>query len=59
MRKLSDVGTHSPRKGCGTYCLGQVTGPTPMAVTLRMGHSLGKISTYSFRKEEINCVEEW
>jgi hypothetical protein len=39
----SDFGTHSCRKGAGTYCLGQVAGPNPITVTLRMGHSLGKI----------------
>jgi hypothetical protein len=38
-----DIATHSARKGAGTYCLGQVSGPTPVAVTLRMGHSLGKL----------------
>jgi len=42
--KLSvEFGTHSARKGVGTYCLGQVGGPTPISVNLRMGHSLGKI----------------
>jgi len=39
----SDFGTHSCRKGAGSYCLGQVAGPNPITVTLRMGHSLGKI----------------
>lgn len=38
-----DIATHSARKGAGTFCLGQVSGPTPIAVTLRLGHSLGKI----------------
>jgi hypothetical protein len=27
----------------GTYCLGQVAGPSPVAVSLRMGHSFGTI----------------
>jgi hypothetical protein len=41
--KQSDFGTHSARKGAGSFCLGQVAGPNPITVTLRMGHSLGKI----------------
>lgn len=38
-----DVGMHSERKGSGTYCLGQVGGPTPVSVFLRMGQSLGTL----------------
>ncbi len=41
---ISDYGTHSIRKGGPTYCLGQVSGPTPVAVNLRMGHSIGHIN---------------
>lgn len=38
-----DIGTHSERKGSSTYCLGQVGGPTPVSVFLRMGQSLGQL----------------
>lgn len=38
-----DIGTHSCRKGGCTYCLGQVQGPSPVTVYIRMGHSLGKL----------------
>jgi hypothetical protein len=38
-----EVGTHSERKGSSSYCLGQVSGPTPVAVFLRMGQSLGQL----------------
>lgn len=38
-----DVGMHSERKGSSTYCLGQVGGPTPVSVFLRMGQSLGTL----------------
>ncbi len=38
-----DIGTHSLRKGAATYCLGQVMGPSPVTVYIRMGHSLGKL----------------
>jgi hypothetical protein len=38
-----DIGTHSERKGSSTYCLGQVAGPTPVSVFLRMGQSLGQL----------------
>ena len=38
-----DVGTHSERKGSSSYCLGQVGGPSPVSVFLRMGQSLGKL----------------
>lgn len=40
---IDDIGTQSIRKGSGTYCLGQVAGPNPVAVSLRMGQSLGTI----------------
>ncbi len=39
----SDLGMHSCRKGSCTYCLGQVYGPTPVTVFLRMGQTLGKL----------------
>jgi archaellum component FlaC len=38
-----DIGTHSLRKGGSTYALGQVSGPNPVTVFLRMGQSLGKL----------------
>ena len=40
---IANIGTHSWRKGSGTYCNGQVSGPNPVAITLRMGHSIGKM----------------
>ena len=52
VQSAADVGTHSARKGSGTYCLGQVGGPTPISVTPRMGHSLGKVrDKYIFASE--------
>jgi hypothetical protein len=41
--KPEDIGTHSLRKGSSTYALGQVSGPSSIAVFLRMGQSLGKL----------------
>ncbi|KAK1934611.1 hypothetical protein P3T76_011220 [Phytophthora citrophthora] len=38
-----DIGTHSLRKGSSSYALGQVNGPTPVSVYLRMGQSLGNV----------------
>ena len=38
-----DLGTHSARKGAPSYTLGQVYGPNPIVVSLRMGQSIGKI----------------
>ncbi len=38
-----EIGTHSLRKGAATFCLGQVMGPSPVTVYLRMDHSLGKL----------------
>jgi len=38
-----EVGCHSTRKGSCTYCLGQVSGPTPVSVFLRMGQTLGQL----------------
>jgi hypothetical protein len=38
-----DIGAHSLRKGSSTYSLGQVNGPNPVSVFLRMGQSLGKL----------------
>ncbi len=39
----AQIGTHSTRKGCSTFLIGQVAGPNPCSVYLRMGHSLGKL----------------
>jgi hypothetical protein len=41
--RKEDVGSHSGRKGSSTYALGQVNGPSPVAVFLRMGQSLGQL----------------
>ena len=41
--KPGDVGSHSARKGGGTFAMGQIAGPNPVTVTLRMNHSLGKL----------------
>jgi hypothetical protein len=38
-----EIDTHSLRKGSSTYALGQVSGPTPVSVFLRMGQSLGQL----------------
>ena len=38
-----DIGSHSMRKGAGTFCMGQIGGPSPVTVTLRMGHTLGQV----------------
>jgi hypothetical protein len=38
-----DIGAHSLRKGSSTYALGQVNGPSPVSVFLRMGQSLGQL----------------
>jgi hypothetical protein len=40
---VSEIGTHSLRKGSSTYALGQVCGPTPVSVFLRMGQTLGQL----------------
>jgi hypothetical protein len=40
---VRDIGLHSTRKGAATFCLGQVSGPNPVSVYLRMGQSLGKL----------------
>ena len=50
--KKKDIGTHSCRKGAASWCLGQVGGPNPVTVYLRMGHSLGKLKDrYIFLSE--------
>lgn len=36
-----EIGAYSLRIGSSTYALGQVYGPSPVAVFLRMGQSLG------------------
>ncbi|KAJ8574484.1 hypothetical protein ON010_g4729 [Phytophthora cinnamomi] len=38
-----DIGTHNLCKGSSSYALGQVNGPTPVSVYLRMGQNLGKL----------------
>ena len=38
-----DIGSHSLRKGSSTYSLGQINGPNPVSVFLRMGQSLGNL----------------
>ncbi len=40
---VTDIGSHSLRKGSSTCCLGQVAGPIPVAVFLRMGQKLGHL----------------
>ena len=40
---IEDIGTHSLRKGSSTFALGQVCGPTPVSVFLRMGQTLGQL----------------
>ena len=40
---VDEIGCHSTRKGSCTYCLGQVSGPTPVSVFLRMGQTLGQL----------------
>jgi hypothetical protein len=42
------LGLHSFRKGPATYTTGQVCGPNVVAVSLRMGHSLGKVNDAYF-----------
>ena len=39
-----DIGTHSMRKGAPSLALGNVGGPSPVSVFLRMSHSLGKLN---------------
>ncbi|ETI29678.1 hypothetical protein F443_23208 [Phytophthora nicotianae P1569] len=64
LRELSctpeDIGTHSLRKGSSSYALGQVNGPTPVSVYLRMGQSLGRLKDryIHFGKGQTNCVDE-
>ena len=38
-----ELGTHSVRKGAATYCTGMVDGPSPIAVFLRAGWTLGGV----------------
>ncbi|ETK73628.1 hypothetical protein L915_19461 [Phytophthora nicotianae] len=54
------IGTHSLRKGSSSYALGQVNGPTPVSVYLRMGQSLGRLKDryIHFGKGQTNCVDE-
>ncbi|KAF0721482.1 hypothetical protein Ae201684P_001408 [Aphanomyces euteiches] len=39
----TDIATHSIRKGSSAYALGQINGPNPVSVYLRMGQSLGQL----------------
>ena len=39
-----DIAPYSARKGSATYANGQIMGPNPVSVQLRMGHSLGKVN---------------
>jgi hypothetical protein len=39
-----DIAPYSLRKGAATFADGQVAGPNPVTVQLRMGHSLGKVN---------------
>jgi hypothetical protein len=39
-----DIAPYSARKGSATFATGQICGPSPIAVQLRMGHSLGKVN---------------
>jgi hypothetical protein len=55
---VEDIGSHSIRKGSSTYALGQVCGPTPVSVFLRMGQTLGQLKD-TLLKEQINFVVEW
>jgi integrase len=43
---IDNIGSHSGRKGAGSYVLGQVAGPNPVTVSLRMGHSIGNVSPH-------------
>ncbi|KAJ1442958.1 hypothetical protein B484DRAFT_462686 [Ochromonadaceae sp. CCMP2298] len=47
-QERADIGAYSLRKGSASYCLGQVGGPNPVTVQLRMGHSLGKVNDAYF-----------
>ena len=39
--EAGDIGSHSCRKGSGTYCTGFPSGPSNTTIRLRMGHSIG------------------
>jgi len=46
-----DVGVYSCRKGAQTYVEGFIDGPDPVAIRLRVGHSLGKVpDKYLFKQ---------
>ena len=50
--EAEDVGTHSIRKGAGTFCSSQPSGPNPQTVRLRMDHCIGNTeSRYIFEGE--------
>jgi hypothetical protein len=49
---ISEIGTHSFRKGVSTYLGSQPGGPSPISVFLRAGWSLGRVqSRYIFENE--------
>ena len=49
--KISDIGTHSIRKGAASYCMG-IEGPNPVMVHLRAGWSLGNVANrYLFQSK--------
>lgn len=43
---FADIGSHSFRKGIATFLGGMVTGPSPIAIYLRAGWSLGVQKRY-------------
>lgn len=43
---FSDIGTHSFRKGVASFLSGMVSGPSPIAIYLRAGWSLGVQKRY-------------
>ena len=50
--EVEDIGLHSTRKGSASMCLGQVAGPSPCQVFIRMNHSLGDLrDRYIFQGE--------
>jgi len=52
---ISDLGTHSYRKGAATYALG-VEGPNPVMVYLRAGWSLGNVQNRYIFQSKYNFI---
>lgn len=48
----TDIGTHSLRKRSSAYAPGQVGGPHPVSVYLRMAQSPGKVKDPNFHSSE-------